>query len=327
MTAPTGRRPVFDLIAEAANRFTPSERRVAEAVMQDPKIVAFGTVAQLAERSGSSGPTVLRFAAKLGFDGFVELQASVQEEIADQLRPATQRIRERPPSDVLGRTLAADLDNVRTTLGEVEPADFRDRGRAARRSPPARVRDRQRGVGRRGPACSPASSISPRRRVRDHRHAGEGVARPRRASSRPTWSSSSTFAATSGGCSRRRRARPTPGRRSIALTDGRLSPLAERAELTFVVAARGVGPFDSAVGAISLVHALDRRGRRPPPPQRDRTSRRGRSELARRHRPRRAVAASAYAPAHGRHSQAPQPRSHRRDGVGLRLAPCCARSG
>ena len=118
MTPPTVRRPVFDLIAEAATRFTPSERRVAEAVMQDPKVVAFGTVAQLAELSGSSGPTVLRFAAKLGFDGFVELQASVQEEIADQLRPATQRIRERAPSDVIGRTLAADLDNVRTTLGE-----------------------------------------------------------------------------------------------------------------------------------------------------------------------------------------------------------------
>ena len=79
----------------------------------------------------------------------------------------------------------------------------------------------------------------------------------------------------------------------IALTDGRLSPLAERAEITFVVAARGVGPFDSTVGAISLVHALDRRGRGPPPPQRDRPPRRGRRELARRHRPRRAVAAGA----------------------------------
>ena len=32
MNAPSVRRPVFDLIAEAANRFTPSERRVAEAV-------------------------------------------------------------------------------------------------------------------------------------------------------------------------------------------------------------------------------------------------------------------------------------------------------
>jgi len=46
------------------------------------------------------------------------------------------------------------------------------------------------------------------------------------------------------------------GAKLIALTDGRLSPLAERAELTFVVAARGVGPFDSAVGAMSLVNAL-----------------------------------------------------------------------
>jgi DNA-binding MurR/RpiR family transcriptional regulator len=46
------------------------------------------------------------------------------------------------------------------------------------------------------------------------------------------------------------------GARLIAITDGRLSPLADRAEITFVIAARGVGPFDSAVGAMSLVHAL-----------------------------------------------------------------------
>ena len=255
MTPPTGRRPVFDLISDAANRFTPSERRVAEAVMQDPKVVAFGTVAQLAEFSGSSGPTVLRFAAKLGFDGFVELQASVQEEIADQLRPATQRIRERPLSDVLGRTLAADLDNVRTTLGEVEPADFRTAVEL--------LADRRRRVfviasevsGGAGRLLAGQLDL-----LRDGVSEitgtpGEGVARPRahRARRRGGRLRPSPLRAVGA---RGDGARADTGATLIALTDGRLSPLAERAELTFVVAARGVGPFDSAVGAMSLVHAL-----------------------------------------------------------------------
>src|SRR5699024_1811148 len=61
-------------IAEAASRLTGAERRVALAVGDDPKIVAFGTVAQLAAHSGTSGPTVLRFASKLGFSGFAQLQ-------------------------------------------------------------------------------------------------------------------------------------------------------------------------------------------------------------------------------------------------------------
>ena len=76
---------VAERIADAAGRLTAAERRVAQTVADDPKIVAFGTVAQLAAHSGTSGPTVLRFASKLGFTGFAELQAAVQEEISNQL--------------------------------------------------------------------------------------------------------------------------------------------------------------------------------------------------------------------------------------------------
>ena len=72
---------------------TPAERRVAAVVADDPEAVAFGTVADVARRAGASGATVVRLAAKLGFDGFVELQAAVREEMARRLRPASERIR------------------------------------------------------------------------------------------------------------------------------------------------------------------------------------------------------------------------------------------
>jgi DNA-binding MurR/RpiR family transcriptional regulator len=255
MTSTTGRRSVLDLIAEAAARFTPSERRVAEAVMADPKVVAFGTVAQLAETSGSSGPTVLRFAAKLGFDGFVELQASVQEEIADQLRPATQRIRERPLSDVIGRTLAADLENVRTTLGEVEADDFRtavellsDRRRrifviASEVSGGAgRLLAGQLDLLRDGVHEITGTPVKVSRDLVRIEDDDVVVVVDLRRYER--WVLETTARAADTGA------------RLIAITDGRLSPLADRAEITFVIAARGVGPFDSAVGAMSLVHAL-----------------------------------------------------------------------
>jgi len=252
---PTGRRPVLDLIADAANRFTPSERRVAEAVISDPKVVAFGTVAQLAEISGSSGPTVLRFAAKLGFDGFVELQASVQEEIADQLRPATQRIRERPLSDVIGRTLAADLDNVRSTLGEVDAADFRtavDLLSDRRRRVFVIASEVSGGAGqllagqldllRDGVFEITGTPVKVSRDLVRVEPLDVVVVFDLRRYER--WLLEATARAADTGAT------------LIALTDGRLSPLAERAALTFVVSARGVGPFDSVVGAMSLVHAL-----------------------------------------------------------------------
>ena len=72
--APTG--TIADRIAAAGASLTPTERRVAEVVTAEPTALAFDTVAELADRVGSSGPTVVRFAAKLGFDGYARPPAA-----------------------------------------------------------------------------------------------------------------------------------------------------------------------------------------------------------------------------------------------------------
>jgi DNA-binding MurR/RpiR family transcriptional regulator len=255
---------VRDLIAESLAaeelgtrrkpRFTASERRVAHAVLDDPKIVAFGTVAQVAMRSGSSGPTVLRFAAKLGFSGFVDLQAAVQEEIADQLRPATERIRERSTGHVVARALAADLENVRRSLGELDHEEFD--------AAVDLVVDRRRAVwvlgsdlAGAGPALASALDLlrdrvtlidgSPVRVSRELvRVQPDDVVIAIDVRRYERWLlDAARRAAARGGV-------------VVALTDGLTSPLANIARHSFVVGARGVGPFDSAVGMLALVHAL-----------------------------------------------------------------------
>lgn len=248
-------RPIMDRIAESAPRLTASERRVAEAIVDDPKLVAFGTVAQLAERSNSSGPTVLRFAAKLGFEGFIDLQAAVQEEIADQLRPATQRIRERQPSDVVGRVLQADLENVRHTIEEIDPADFQAAIEllADRRHRVFVLASEISGAAghllaiqldqlREGVSTIGGSPLQVARDVVRIEPDDIVVALDVRRYER--WLLEALEAAHERGA------------RVIALTDSRLSPLAARAKHCFVLSARGAGPFDSAVGAAALVHAI-----------------------------------------------------------------------
>ena len=69
---------VRDRIIDAIGQLPPAERRVAEVVVDDPKAVAFGTVAEVATRSGSSGPSVVRLARRIGFAGFVELQDAIR---------------------------------------------------------------------------------------------------------------------------------------------------------------------------------------------------------------------------------------------------------
>lgn len=82
-----------ELIAEAAPSFTPAERLLAETVGVDPTVVAFSTVADVAQRAGVSGPSVIRFAAKLGFDGFGSLRDHVRRSLTDQIGRASDRMR------------------------------------------------------------------------------------------------------------------------------------------------------------------------------------------------------------------------------------------
>src|SRR5438067_2357870 len=127
-------------IAAHLPALTPAERRVAAVVADDPEAVAFGTVADVARRAGASGATVVRLSAKLGFDGFVELQAAVREEMARRLRPASERIRRPVPGDVLdsaravldaagraaaaGAALVALTDSALSPLAKVAAASF-----------------------------------------------------------------------------------------------------------------------------------------------------------------------------------------------------------
>ncbi|MCZ7535139.1 MAG: MurR/RpiR family transcriptional regulator [Acidimicrobiia bacterium] len=248
-------RTVSALVAEAAVHLTPAERRVAEAVIDDPKLVAFGTVAQLAARSSTSGPTVLRFAGRLGFVGFVDLQAFVREQIADQLRPATERIRERPATDVVARTLTTDLDNVRTTLEGVDEAAFAatvgvlaDR----QRSVYVLAGEDSRGVGvvlatqldllRDRVTLIEGSSVRVSRQIAEIAPGDVVVAVDHRRYER--WLLEAARRAVSAGAV------------LVAVSDSALSPLAEAAARVFVAGVRGVGPFDSHAGAFALVHAL-----------------------------------------------------------------------
>jgi DNA-binding MurR/RpiR family transcriptional regulator len=54
---------VEERIGRASATLTPAERRVAEVVLERPQLVAFGTVAELAEAAGSGAATVVRQAA------------------------------------------------------------------------------------------------------------------------------------------------------------------------------------------------------------------------------------------------------------------------
>ena len=82
-----------DLVAAVSNELTPTERRIAKAVLAEPTLIAFGTVSDLASRVGTSRPSIVRFANKLGFKGYTKLQRHVRIGLSHHLARPSERIR------------------------------------------------------------------------------------------------------------------------------------------------------------------------------------------------------------------------------------------
>lgn len=242
-------------IGKLGSSLTNAERRVAEVVLEQPSLVAFGTVADLAAAAGAGAATVVRLASKLGFDGFTALQASVQHDLASQLRPAAERIREPVGSDVVGRHLQLELSNVQATLDAVDDDVLADVVEHLA-NPAARVFVLS-GDASHGVAMQLVGDLAA---LRDEVSmiAGNDVTVLRSiALLRPTdvvvtvdlrrydrWVVDAARGAAKAGAW------------IVAIADSVLSPLAEVADRTLVVHAAGAGPFDSHVGTLALVNVV-----------------------------------------------------------------------
>lgn len=249
---------IAELIEHERDRLTPAERRVATVILERPQSLAFGTIADLASAAGAGAATVVRLADKLGLGGFTGLQASVQRELAAQLRPAAERIREpadSATSEAVERHLQAEVDNVAATLRAVDPGAL------------ATVVTHMADAGRRVFVLSGDASagiahqlVAELRTLRDGVDLidGNDVAVQRAVSLL-----SDTDVVVAIDLRRYDRwlieaARGAAGRGVVlvAITDSRLSPLADHALHTFTVSAAGVGPFDSHVGTLALSNLL-----------------------------------------------------------------------
>ncbi len=108
-------------VAAASAVLTAAERRVAQVVLDQPQLVGFGTVAELAEAAEVGAATVVRLAAKLDYDGFTAMQAAVRREMSKQLRPAAERIRETSSSPEIQSHLDHEVGNLQRTLLDASP--------------------------------------------------------------------------------------------------------------------------------------------------------------------------------------------------------------
>jgi DNA-binding MurR/RpiR family transcriptional regulator len=93
MNSPVPAVSTLDLIAAVSGNLTPTQRRIADAALAEPTLLAFGTVSDLADRVGTSRPSIVRFATKLGFKGYTDLQQQIRKDLSHRLSRPSERIR------------------------------------------------------------------------------------------------------------------------------------------------------------------------------------------------------------------------------------------
>lgn len=245
---------VAERIRAQSTQLTAAERRVAEAILASPQSVGFGTVADLASAARVGAASVVRLAAKLGYDGFSALQSSVQLDLVRQLRPAAERIHEEAPSR-LGSHAAIELANVQATLdGVTEDALAILADRLADLGRPVRVLSGEATAGvavqflgqlqqlRPNVGSIRGSEVSVRREIALLDPSTTVIVIDLRRYER--WVLDAHLALDARGIW------------TAGLTDGMLSPIAARAAVTFLVTAGSEGPFDSHVGTLALLNLI-----------------------------------------------------------------------
>ena len=112
----------------SGKRLSKSHRRIAEYIMAHYDKAVFMTAATLGEMVDVSESTVVRFAMALGYEGYPQLQHSLQELVRHRLT-AVQRFEmtsDIPEDQVLSTVLKADMLNIRHTVEQIDDEAFKD---------------------------------------------------------------------------------------------------------------------------------------------------------------------------------------------------------
>ena len=250
LTKVEGQTP-SELIAAAGEDLTPTERRIAEAVIEDPSLLAFGTVAELARQVGTSRPSVVRFAGKLGFAGYTELQESVQEGLTQRLLSPSDRIRH-VDDPVIGAARAVLIDAVAGVFDTIDEDGLEALADPIAGATAVWIISGETSRAGANALMSGLSIVRPLVRLVDSHSVGTDLA----------GASRDDVAVVFDFYRYRRHSVETAGAFAnlgvpiIAITDGPLSPLAALADSWIGLKVPAVGPFDSSVPAVAVAELL-----------------------------------------------------------------------
>lgn len=120
---------IRDRLTDGSVQLTPSDLKVARALLADYPAAGLNTVAQLAALAGVSGPTVVRFVSRMGFDGFADFQKALLGEVKARMNSPLAMIdagkaRAVPQERIYQEVIRSCVSMLETTAGMVPAAEF-----------------------------------------------------------------------------------------------------------------------------------------------------------------------------------------------------------
>lgn len=113
-------------IENAFPKMSKGQKRISEYILQNYDKAAFMTAKKLGEKVNVSESTVVRFADFLLYKGYPELQKAIQEMIRNKLTTVQliEMAQDLKKEEVLSKVLKADVENIRSTLQNIDPVSF-----------------------------------------------------------------------------------------------------------------------------------------------------------------------------------------------------------
>ena len=115
-------------------KLPPQQRLIADYLLDHLQTAPFLSVPELARRTGVSDATVVRFAQRIGYQGFSELKVDLVELLQERLGGAASTEPSELPGDVLEQVAGFEITNVRRSLEAIDRVVFAEVGEAVFRA-------------------------------------------------------------------------------------------------------------------------------------------------------------------------------------------------
>jgi RpiR family carbohydrate utilization transcriptional regulator len=112
------------LIRSSLDLLRNSEKKVAKCVLGDPEAVVSASITELAEKAGTSEPTVIRFCRRLGLGGYMELRLNLARDLPSANYIFANVSAADSLAEIAGKILNAHREALSNTLNKLDLDDL-----------------------------------------------------------------------------------------------------------------------------------------------------------------------------------------------------------